>query len=69
MENVTQTGDGNDFSGFTATDFVVLAEYTPQIAAGEKDGAAATGAGNTRFFSKVRSSTRNHRKGRGAAIA
>jgi len=49
------------------TDFLILAEDTFKVTAGEKDGSGAAAAADARFFSEMWGSPRNTRQKSGAA--
>ena len=60
QKNSAELRDGDLFSVFAAADVAVLAKYAPQIAAGEKDRAAAACAGYARFLTEMRRCARHH---------
>ncbi len=69
QKNIGQLGNGKLFAGGCTADLMVLAENTPQVAAGKKDGSRAMLAGNAGFFAKVRGSSHNAGKGWTEAIS
>ena len=61
-KNIPQLVSGDGFSCFSSADFMVLAEYAPQITPGKENGSGASGAGNAGLLTEMGGGAGNQRQ-------